>query len=145
MKKSSCLIGFYCDQRDNRKLIRELSNNRTVLDAFCYTGGFGINAILGGASSVVCLDSSQSALQTALINAQLNGLTGSLTTYPPCLSTSQGVDQTPQTMERLTFIKCDALEYMKLCQQKQHLYDIVICDPPKLAPTRKSLEKAKTK
>lgn len=111
--------GFYCDQRDNRRLIRELSAGRSVLDTYCYSGGFSINAALGGATSVVAVDSSQAAIDTAVQNAEINK-----------------VGQTVQ------FVKSDAVEYMRKLQSEGKQFDIVICDPPKLAPTRASLDRA---
>ena len=114
--------GFYCDQRDNRMMIRQLSKGKSVLDTFCYSGGFSVNAALGGALSVISVDSSKPALDTADKNIELNGVSDIVKT-----------------------VKADAVEYMKKMQADGQLFDIVICDPPKLAPTRTSLEKAKNK
>jgi 23S rRNA (cytosine1962-C5)-methyltransferase len=71
---------------------------------------------------VIAVDSSRPALDTADKNMKLNG-----------------VD------DRVTTVKADAVEYMKKLQADGQLFDIVICDPPKLAPTRTSLDKAKNK
>ena len=114
--------GFYCDQRDNRMMIRNMSRGKSVLDTFCYSGGFSVNAALGGALSVISVDSSRPALDTADKNIALNSVSDIVTT-----------------------VKADAVEYMKKMQADGQLFDIVICDPPKLAPTRTSLEKAKNK
>lgn len=114
--------GFYCDQRDNRMMIRELSKGKSVLDTFCYSGGFSVNAAIGGAIAVTSVDSSKPALDTADKNIELNNVNNIVTT-----------------------VKADAVEYMKKMQIDGKLFDIVICDPPKLAPTRTSLEKAKNK
>lgn len=114
--------GFYCDQRDNRRTIRELSAGRTVLDTYCYSGGFSINAALGGATSVVAVDSSQAAIDTAIRNAEHNNV-----------------------QQKIEFVKADAVEYMRKLQTEGKQFDIVICDPPKLAPTRASLDRAKLK
>jgi 23S rRNA G2069 N7-methylase RlmK/C1962 C5-methylase RlmI len=114
--------GFYCDQRDNRRMIRDISKGKTVLDTFCYSGGFSVNAALGGATSVISVDSSQPALDTAQKNIELNGVSKVVRT-----------------------VKSDALEYMKQMLEEKQQFDIVICDPPKLAPTRASLDKAKNK
>ena len=66
--------GFYLDQRDNRLLLREkLAAGKDVLDCFSYTGGFAINALNGGAKSVLAVDSSALALDMARANAKLNG------------------------------------------------------------------------
>ena len=115
--------GFYCDQRENRKRIMKLSDGKTVLDTYCYTGGFSINAALGGAKSVTSVDSSQPALDSFAKNLVLNNL-------------SDGV---------VDIVKADAVAFMKKCAEEGKQFDIVICDPPKLAPSRKDLDRAKNK
>jgi len=60
--------GFYLDQRDNRRLLAELSRGKRVLNCFCYTGGFSLQALAGGATSVLSIDSSQPALDRAAAN-----------------------------------------------------------------------------
>ncbi|KAG0447961.1 hypothetical protein HPP92_028077, partial [Vanilla planifolia] len=57
--------GFYADQRDNRCLIHAISKNLRVLDVFCYSGGFALNAAAGGADHVIGIDSSLPALELA--------------------------------------------------------------------------------
>jgi 23S rRNA G2069 N7-methylase RlmK/C1962 C5-methylase RlmI len=113
--------GFYCDQRDNRQLLRGLCAGRSVLDVFCYTGGFGLTAAAGGASSVTAVDSSQGAVDLGKQNAALNGLTGA------------------------HFIKDDALQFMKRAATEGQKFDIVVLDPPKLAPNKKALPRATRK
>ena len=98
---SSC----YKDQRENRDLIRRVSRGKRVLDTYCYSGGFSINAILGGAAHVVAVDSSQPALDLAADNLKLNGIT-------------RNVD----------LIKADAVEYMRKLQSRGEVFDLVICD-----------------
>ena len=78
--------------------------------------------ISGGATSVISVDSSRPALDTADKNMVLNSVENIVTT-----------------------VKADAVEYMKKMQSEGKQFDIVICDPPKLAPTRTSLDKAKSK
>ncbi|WP_411017956.1 class I SAM-dependent methyltransferase, partial [Salmonella sp. s39606] len=68
--------GFYCDQRESREAVRKVSAGKNVLDMFCYSGGFALNAAAGGASRVVAVDSSQPALEEAQINAARNKLEG---------------------------------------------------------------------
>ena len=107
--------GFYCDQRDNRALVRQFSKGKTVIDCFCYSGGFSLNASLGGAKSVVGIDSSIHAISLANKNVSLNSLSN------------------------IRFI-CDKVDhYLKTAEQA----DLIILDPPKLAPTRHSLSRAK--
>src|SRR5213076_1339465 len=62
--------GYYLDQRDNRRAVARLARGRRVLDAFCYTGGFGLHAARAGAAEVVGLDQSEPALRLARENAR---------------------------------------------------------------------------
>ncbi|HNH25240.1 MAG TPA: class I SAM-dependent methyltransferase, partial [Accumulibacter sp.] len=64
--------GFYLDQRENRLLTRQLAAGRSTLNCFCYTGGFSLQALAGGASQVLSIDSSGPALATAVANLALN-------------------------------------------------------------------------
>jgi 23S rRNA (cytosine1962-C5)-methyltransferase len=66
--------GFYLDQRDNRLIARKIAGELSVLDCFSYSGGFGINALVGGAKSVCFLDSSKMALEETRENITQNGL-----------------------------------------------------------------------
>ena len=66
--------GFYSDQRANRDMIRQLARDKKVLDTFCYTGGFSVNAMLGGAKDVTCVDSSQRALDEVARNVEMNDI-----------------------------------------------------------------------
>ncbi len=116
--------GFYADQRENRRLIRGFTRGKTVLDTFCYTGGFSINAALGGASRVTCVDSSSPALDVAKKNLELNDL---------------------HDKNIVNVVKADAIAYMLDEAALGNKYDIVICDPPKLAPSRSTLPRAKGK
>ncbi|KAG0471541.1 hypothetical protein HPP92_016087 [Vanilla planifolia] len=112
--------GFYADQRDNRCLIHAISKNLRVLDVFCYSGGFALNAAAGGADHVIGIDSSLPALELAKENVQLNNL----------------------DPDKISFLKEDAAEFMKCAASKNELWDLVILDPPKLAPRRKVLQSA---
>lgn len=118
--------GFYADQRDNRQIIAFLCKDKSVLDLCCYSGGFALNAAMHGASHVVGVDSSAPAIELAQANASLNGL----------LSSSSGGS--------VEFIKAEVSSYMKeqIQQGKTNNWDIIILDPPKLAPTKASLRKA---
>lgn len=112
--------GFYADQRDNRLMVRSLSKGRTVLDVCCYSGGFALNAAFGGAVHVTGIDSSLPALELAEENAKLNDFSSS----------------------RISFLKEDATKFMKAAISKEKSWDLVILDPPKLAPSRKVLQRA---
>jgi 23S rRNA (cytosine1962-C5)-methyltransferase len=110
--------GFYLDQRDNRLLLRNLVAGKDVLDCFSYTGGFAINALRGGAKSVMAIDSSRLALETARANAALNGL--------PDAQWFEG--DVFQTLRRLR-------------DQGRH-FDVIVLDPPKFAPTAAHADRA---
>lgn len=112
--------GFYADQRDNRMLLRGLARDREVLDCFTYAGAFA-NALLarGGAASAVAVDSSRPALECAAVNAGLNGVT-----------------------DRVEWIHGNVLRVLDHMRQEGRTFDLVILDPPKLAPTRRDLRKA---
>jgi 23S rRNA (cytosine1962-C5)-methyltransferase len=71
--------GWFYDQADNRLRGRPLLNSGTVIDAFCYAGGWGVNAALAGAARVICVDSSESALEYARRNAERNGVAARMT------------------------------------------------------------------
>ena len=108
--------GFYCDQRDHRAFIRSISAGKDVLDVCCYSGGFALNALAGGAASAHGIDSSAPAIELATRNAEMNGLS-----------------------DKASFEKADSAEYMKRVAKEGKQWDIVVLDPPKLAPTRKAL------
>jgi len=110
--------GFYLDQRDNRLRLRELAAKREVLDCFAYTGGFTVNALLGGAAAVTAVDSSGPALELLKRNAALNQLS-----EPEC-------------------IEGDVFELLRKLRDQARSFDLVVLDPPKFAPTAAHAEKA---
>jgi 23S rRNA (cytosine1962-C5)-methyltransferase len=112
--------GFYLDQRDNRKLTETLARDKTVLNCFCYTGGFSLYALRGGAKSVLSIDASADALRIAEENLIANGLDASAAEW-----------------------QCDDvfLALRKLRDQGRK-FDLIILDPPKFAPTAAFAEKA---
>ena len=107
--------GWYYDQRDNRAYIAALSKGRTVLDAYSYTGGFGILAAKAGAKEVICLDSSEPALKLAEESAAANQVS---------VRAFQG----------------DVLEEMARLSTAKEKFDIVLADPPPFVKARKDLE-----
>jgi 23S rRNA (cytosine1962-C5)-methyltransferase len=109
--------GFYLDQRPLRARIEELARGRRVLDTFSYVGGLALSAARGGASEVTAVDTSALALETAAVCAELNGLS------------------------RVRFERADAHEVLAHAGRKGG-YDLVVCDPPKLAPTRAAKKRA---
>lgn len=112
--------GFYTDQRDNRRLVGELAAGRSVLDAYCYTGGFGLNAARGGAREVVGVDSSGPAVSVAAGTARANDL-----------------------HERVRFHKEDTIRFLRGVGERT--FDLVVLDPPKLARNRAGLDDAYAK
>ncbi|KAL1357278.1 uncharacterized protein [Arachis hypogaea] len=112
--------GFYADQHENRQFISSISDGQKVLDLCCYSGGFALNAVRGGAINVTGIDTSLPALDLAKENVVLNNLDPG----------------------RISFFREDATEFMKDAQLRDASWDIVIIDPPKLAPTKKALHGA---
>lgn len=113
--------GFYIDQRDNRALVAQWAKNCRVLNTFCYTGGFSLAALHGGATEVISVDSSGDALAVAQRQVELNGF-----------------DQS-----KAKWLDRDAFEVLKEFRVAQELFDIIILDPPKFAPSAQHLVRAK--
>lgn len=109
--------GFFIDQRENRKLLGTLAKGKKVLNTFCYSGGFSLTALQGGARHVDSLDSSASALELTLQNIALNQVDAS----------------------RHQVIKADAVEYLKTVASD---YDIIVLDPPAFAKHLSAKHKA---
>jgi len=105
--------GFFLDQRENRQRVRMLSAGREVLDAFCYTGGFSIAALAGGAKSVTALESSSNALDVAKENLAANPLDAS----------------------KVEFLHADVFKQLRVLRDRAVTYGLIILDPPKFAPT----------
>jgi len=112
--------GFYLDQRRNRLRVRKLAKDREVLDCFCYTGGFTVNALSGGAKSVLSVDSSADALALCRENVALN--------------------QLPE--ERHSITEGDVFFLLRRFRDEGRSFDMIILDPPKFAPTAAQAEKA---
>ncbi len=110
--------GFYLDQRDNRQQLRALAGGRDVLDCFCYTGGFALNALAGGARSVTAVDSAGDALELARSNAGLNGLA------------------------QPEWIEGDVFQELRRFRDQARSFDLIVLDPPKFAPTVAHVDKA---
>jgi 23S rRNA (cytosine1962-C5)-methyltransferase len=110
--------GFFLDQRDNRQAVASLSAGRRVLDAFCYSGGFGLHAARAGAREVLGVDSSEPALVLARANAQLNGL------------------------DQVSFVREDVFTFLDGLDQAGGRFGMVILDPPKFARKRGAVDEA---
>jgi len=112
--------GSYLDQRENRLRVRALANDKEVLDCFCYTGGFTVNALAGGARSVLSIDSSAEALALCRENVILNDL--------------------PVT--RHTPLEGDVFQLLRKFRDESRSFDMIVLDPPKFAPTAAQAERA---
>lgn len=113
--------GFYLDQRVNRRIVREHAAGRRVLNAFCYTGGFTLAAIAGGAREVLSIDSSQAALAQGRANLAAN----------PSLA---GV--------RARWKDEDVFSELRALRNAGESFDLIVLDPPKFAPTAALAAKA---
>jgi len=109
--------GFFIDQRDNRKLLGELSKGKKVLNTFCYSGGFSIYALNAGAKSVHSLDSSKKAIELV----------------------EENIDLIKNYKKNHTSIVADAMDYIK---NLDDAFDIIILDPPAFAKHMKVKHKA---
>ncbi len=112
--------GFYLDQRDNRKKVKELIHKGDkVLDLFCYSGAFSIYCASAGAK-VIGVDSDRSATDLARENAKLN-----------------------QVSDKITFLTADAFETVEQMANSGEKFDLIIIDPPAMTKTKKGAEGVK--
>lgn len=118
--RSGQKTGFYLDQRANRLRIRKYVKNRDILDCFCYTGGFLLNALAGGARSVTAIDASETVLQLAKQNLLSN--------------------QFPDGEVR--WVQGDVFQILRVLRDQGRSFDTIILDPPKFAPTTAQVERA---
>jgi 23S rRNA (cytosine1962-C5)-methyltransferase len=112
--------GFFLDQRDNRHRLRARAEGREVLDCFCYTGGFTVAALAGGAQSVLSIDSSAGAMQRARANVAMNGFDD----------------------HRCEWREADVFAELRKLRDSARNFDLIVLDPPKFAPTARHMEKA---
>ena len=109
--------GFFIDQRENRLLLQHYSNKRYVLNMFCYTGGFSVYALRGGAQEVVSVDSSAKAIDLTNANVALN--------YPNC-----------------NHHKAYAEDAFKFLEKADDAYDLIVLDPPAFAKHKEAVRNA---
>lgn len=109
--------GFFLDQRENRKLVEQFSNGKRVLNTFCYTGGFSVYALRGGATAVTSVDSSARAIELTDQAVELN--------FPNC--------------SKHTSITDDVFDYLQGNAEK---FDVIILDPPAFAKHNNALHNA---
>ena len=109
--------GWFYDQRANRARMRAYVRDQRVLDVFSYVGAWGVQAALAGAKQVVCVDSSQTALDQVLTNAQRN-----------------------HVGERVSIAAGDAFDILKTLRDEREKFDVIILDPPALIKRKKDLK-----
>lgn len=113
--------GFFCDQRDNRRALVPFCSDRSMLDVCCYTGGFGLTALVSGkAREVTGVDLDEKAIAQARDNANLNQV-------------------------RPTYVHADAFGYMRQMGLNSRSFGVVVLDPPKLIPGRLDIASGKRK
>jgi len=109
--------GFFLDQRDKRLALQKYSKDKNVLNCFCYTGGFSVYALAGGAKSAINVDISASAMEMTKANIELNKL----------------------PIKKCQFVMADAKEY--LTQMPANQFDEIILDPPAFIQNRQHIKK----
>lgn len=112
--------GFFLDQRENRSLIRRLAKGRRVLNCFSFTGGFSVNAALGGAASVLSIDSDADAIALARENFRCNQL----------------------SLEGHEFLAADVFRELPKLKEAGRAFDLIILDPPAFAKSQRTVEAA---
>ncbi|KXU85254.1 23S rRNA methyltransferase [Caballeronia megalochromosomata] len=112
--------GFYVDQRDNRVLVAQHAQGREVLNCFCYTGGFSLAALKGGATRVVSVDSSGEALALARENVTANGFDA----------------------QKAEWLDADAFKTLRRLYDEGQRFDLIVLDPPKFAPSKETVDRA---
>jgi 23S rRNA (cytosine1962-C5)-methyltransferase len=124
--ENSQKTGFFLDQKYNRRAVRELSRGRRVLDCFCHVGPFGLNAAAGGAAFVRCVDVSQTAIDLAAANAELNGFTDKM-----AFTCDNVLDYLPRLRRDRTFAR-----------EEGGPFDLIVLDPPAFTKSRATVRNA---
>lgn len=115
--------GYFLDQKENRRVVASLSQGRRVLDTFTHTGAFGLNALAGGAKSVVSVDISPEAVATVEENVALN----------------KALCKEGRTMEAVC---CDVFDLLRRYQEEGRQFDLIVLDPPAFAKSAGKVDKA---
>ncbi|MFO1312668.1 MAG: class I SAM-dependent rRNA methyltransferase [Burkholderiales bacterium] len=113
--------GFYLDQRENRRLVRSLARARRVLNVFCYTGGFTLAALAGGAARATSIDSSEDAIAQGRANLARNASIAGMSSE---------------------WIAADAFAELRRLRNAGATFDLIVLDPPKFAPTAAHAQRA---
>ena len=109
--------GWFYDHRNSRSQLAKLAKGQRVLDLFSYSGAWGVPAAVAGATEVVCVDSSESALALAESSAALNNV-----------------------QEKMNFVRSDVFDFLKQARENKERYDIVVLDPPALIKRKKDFK-----
>ncbi|MFQ3206879.1 MAG: 23S rRNA (cytosine1962-C5)-methyltransferase [Glaciecola sp.] len=112
--------GFYLDQRENRRIAASYCNGKTVLNCFSFTGTFGLYALAAGATQIINVDASESALTLSAKNVSINGLDES----------------------KVTHLKRDVFELLREYKESGTKFDVIVLDPPKFVSSKHNLSKA---
>jgi 23S rRNA (cytosine1962-C5)-methyltransferase len=112
--------GYFLDQKANHAELRRFSAGKSVLDCFCYIGGFALNAAAGGASQVTAVDSSEPAIGLGHENAMLNGLG-----------------------DRIGWVCANVFDYLRDAGQNRRQFDVIILDPPAFAKSHAAIPAAR--
>jgi len=112
--------GFFLDQRENRRRVRDLARGRAVLNLFSYSGGFSVAALAGGASRAVDVDASEPALALARRHREMNGF-----------AAAPG-----------DFARADVFEDLRVRVGGRERWDVVVCDPPAFAKKKADVDRA---
>ena len=111
--------GLYLDQRENHRRVADVARGRSVLDAFSYTGAFACHALVRGAASAVCIESSPEALEAARDNLALNAVA-----------------------DRATLVADNAFDELRRLERDRARFGVVVLDPPPFARSRTAVEAA---
>ncbi|MGD9731969.1 MAG: class I SAM-dependent methyltransferase [Desulfamplus sp.] len=134
--------GLFSDHRNTRQMVKDLAKGRRFLNLYCYTGSFSCYAAKGGATITVSVDRSDTAIQWAKENMQLNGL---------CVDSSSPADTNLNESEKYSlsdnigvidqkniFIKAHTFDFLQKAKKKGQLFDIAVVDPPSFSTSRDS-------
>lgn len=116
--KNGQKTGSFLDQQDNHNALKPYVKNKTVLDCFSHTGGFGLHAAYHHASSVTCIDISEHAVEQIKSNAEINGF------------------------QQVIALKGDVFEALRSYQNDDTKFDVVVLDPPAFAKKKEDIQKA---
>ncbi len=137
--KAGQKTGWFFDQRENRAFIAKISKNCDVLDAFCYQGGFGLNAIQGGAKSVTFIDSSKEALEKVKRNLEINFSENNTENSDD--KTNKNITQKSRfdAAKKCEFFNEKTFDVLEKLAADKKQFDIVVLDPPAFVKSKKDL------